>query len=285
MFPVGRARDGRMRLAPSTTSPCWRRPSPIRAAALSVPGLSPTNIGEVKPVCRGGLAGVTRTLLSTRRESRVAKMTGDTYRRLAYWQDVVMEPLNGPLRDIGLRLVPPHKGMRVLDVGCGTGAQLARYQNARCAIAGIDTSPAMLQRARQRLGAEVELRQASAESLPYPAASFDLVIASMIFHELQPMVRDAVVAEMARVTAPGGRILVTEFHPGPWTFPKGWFYRGISVLAETIARHRDRSAAFLASGGMPALAGRLGLPLERTKVVAGGNVALYVLTAAALGTV
>ena len=204
-------------------------------------------------------------------------MAGDAYRRLARWQDVVMEPLNRPLREIGLRLVPPREGLEVLDVGCGAGAQLERYQRAGCVIAGIDASPAMLDRARQRLGTVVDLRLASAESLPYPDARFDLVIASLMLHELEPAVRDAVVSEIARVLAPDGRILITEFHPGPWTMPKGWFYRGISLVAETIARHRDRSAAFLASGGMPTLAARLGLTLERTKVVAGGNIALYVL--------
>ena len=188
-----------------------------------------------------------------------------------------MEPLNAPLRDIGVRLVPPYEGMRVLDVGCGTGAQLKRYLDVGCQISGVDSSPAMLQRARARLGADADLRLASAQSLPYPDERFDLILASLMLHELEPAARETVLTEMIRVLAPDGRILVTDFHPGPRAVPKGWFYRGISIIAETIARHRDRSTAFLDAGGMPALAPRLGLSIERAKVVAGGNIGLYVM--------
>jgi ubiquinone/menaquinone biosynthesis C-methylase UbiE len=205
-------------------------------------------------------------------------MTGDAYARLARWQDALMEPLNAPLRDIALRMMPARPGARVLDVGCGTGTQLARYLEAGCVVSGIDASDAMLERARSRLGADADLRHGSAESLPYADGTFDLVLASLMLHELTADARDAVVREMVRVVAPSGRLLITEFHPGPWQMPKGWYYRGISRLAETIARHRDRSAAFLAAGGIPEMAARLGLPIERTKVVAGGNMALYLLT-------
>ena len=89
-----------------------------------------------------------------------------------------------------------------MDVGCGAGAQLERYQRAGCMIAGIDASPAMLDRARQRLGPVVDLRLAPAQSLPYSDARFELVIASLMLHELEPTVRDAVVSEIDRVLAP-----------------------------------------------------------------------------------
>lgn len=204
-------------------------------------------------------------------------MASDAYGRLARWQDVVMEPLNAPLRDIALRMLPPREGLRVLDVGCGTGTQLERYLDAGCVVAGVDTSPAMLDRARSRLGAGADLRQTSAESLPYDDAGFDLVLASLMLHELTPDAREAVAREMVRVVAPTGHLLVTDFHPGPWRMPKGRLYRAISVIAESAARHRDRSAAFLAAGGIPGLANTLRLPIEQMKVVAGGNMALYVL--------
>jgi ubiquinone/menaquinone biosynthesis C-methylase UbiE len=204
-------------------------------------------------------------------------MTNDAYGRLARWMDAVMEPLNAPLRDIAFRLVPPRPGWRVLDVGCGTGAQLERYQAAGCNVSGVDVSPAMLGRARERLRAGADLRLESAAALPYVDGEFDVVLATLSLHEMDDATREAAIREMGRVLAPDGRVVVTDFHPGPRSAPKGWFYRGISVVAETVARHRDRSNAFLAAGGVPALAPRLGLAIERTKVVSGGNLALYVL--------
>lgn len=201
----------------------------------------------------------------------------DAYSRLALLQDLLVERINGPLRVIGLRLVPPHAGMRVLDIGCGTGGQLEHYQHAGCLISGIDQSAAMLARARDRLSGDADLRLGSAESLPYPDGRFDLVVASLVLHELTPDTQEAVLAEIRRVLAADGRILVTDFHPGRRAFPKGWLYRAVTVVAESIARHRDRSNAFLSAGGIPAIAAARGLTVECTKVVSGGNIALYVL--------
>jgi ubiquinone/menaquinone biosynthesis C-methylase UbiE len=208
-------------------------------------------------------------------------MAGDAYGRLARWMDAVMEPLNAPLRDIVLRLTPPQQGLRVLDVGCGTGVQLERYRAAGCTVSGVDLSPAMLERARERLGADADLRLESAAALPYADSEFDVVLATLSLHEMDAATREAAIREMSRVLAPDGRVVITDFHPGPRTMPKGWFYRAISIVAETVARHRDRSDAFLAAGGIPTLASPLGLSIERTKVVSGGNLALYVLTATA----
>ncbi len=188
-----------------------------------------------------------------------------------------MEPMNAPLRAIGVRMFPPSAGMRVLDVGCGTGAQLQHYATAGCRIAGLDLSPAMLTRARARLGGAAELCLGDAVRIPFGDAAFDLVTATLLLHEVPAGSRETAVQEMTRVLGAGGRLLVTDFHPGPWRFPKGWVYRGVSLVAETMARHRDRSQEFLANGGVPGLAERLGLTVHRTRVVAGGNMGLYLL--------
>lgn len=206
-------------------------------------------------------------------------MSGDSYGRLARLQDYVIEPMNAPLRAIGLRMFPPSNGMRVLDVGCGTGAQLQHYAAAGCVVTGIDLSEAMLGRARTRLGDAADLRIAEAAHLPFDDAAFDLVTATLVVHEVAADDRQVVVKEMRRVVRADGRLLITDFHPGPWRFPRGWFYRGVSLVAETVARHRDRSQEFLDSNGVPGLADRLGLTIERTKVVAGGNMGLYLIAA------
>lgn len=207
-------------------------------------------------------------------------MGADAYGQLARLQDTLLEPLNGPLRDLAVRMADPRPGMRVLDVGCGTGTQLERYVAAGCEVTGVDTSPAMLARAKERLGSGADLRQVDAEHLPFDDGTFSLVTATLVLHEMTPEVRANVLAEMVRVLDDDGRLLIVDFHPGPARGVKGWAVRILAFVAESIARHRDRSQEFLAAGGVPGLAGRHGLEVERTKVVAGGNMGLYLLARA-----
>src|SRR5512146_2655596 len=105
-------------------------------------------------------------------------MSGDAYSRLARLQDAALEPLNAPLRNIVVTAAAPRAGTRVIDVGCGTGKQLERFLAKGCAVTGVDTSPAMLGRARAALGDRADLRLADAQSLPFADASFDIVTAT-----------------------------------------------------------------------------------------------------------
>ncbi|MDQ2068620.1 class I SAM-dependent methyltransferase [Natronospira bacteriovora] len=102
-------------------------------------------------------------------------------------------------------------GEALLDVGCGTGLLLDRLKVAvpGVSLTGIDPSPGMLARARERLGDAVTLAQAPAEQLPFPDGAFDVVVSSSAFHYFrQPQ---AAVNEMARVLRPGGRLLLTDW--------------------------------------------------------------------------
>jgi ubiquinone/menaquinone biosynthesis C-methylase UbiE len=139
----------------------------------------------------------------------------DAYRRAARWYDRVFGGLNAGLRGLDLTMFPPRDGMEVLDVGCGTGLQLASYQHAGCRVSGIDASPAMLAAARRRLGDTAALRLGDAARLPWPDRAFDLVLASTVLHEMPSGVRVATLGEMRRVLRPGGRVLLTDFEAGP----------------------------------------------------------------------
>lgn len=102
-------------------------------------------------------------------------------------------------------------GDRVLDVGCGTGI-LARSAVGRvgpeCRVVGLDPNRGMLTVAR-RQEPSVEWREGAAEAIPYTDNSFDRVVsqfAAMFFAD-----RAAAFAEMARVCAPGGRVVVATW--------------------------------------------------------------------------
>lgn len=105
---------------------------------------------------------------------------------------------------------------RVLDIGCGTGALALlvarRVPGAR--ISGFDPDPRALARARRkaaRQGAPIRFDQGFADALPYPDASFDRVVSSMMLHHLEPESKPTALAEIHRVLAPGGRLELLDF--------------------------------------------------------------------------
>ena len=103
------------------------------------------------------------------------------------------------------------RNSRVLDVGCGTGNYAAVLsERVGCRLSGIEPSAQM--RVRAALAAPWEsLVAGSAESLPFPDASFDLVLTTDVIHHVGD--REAYFGEAARVLRPGGQIAtVTDSH-------------------------------------------------------------------------
>lgn len=70
----------------------------------------------------------------------------------------------------------PRAGERLLDVGCGTGEHLRMFREHGCEVTGLDVSPFMLARAREKLGNRAELYEGQAEDLPFSDNEFDLVV-------------------------------------------------------------------------------------------------------------
>jgi ubiquinone/menaquinone biosynthesis C-methylase UbiE len=203
----------------------------------------------------------------------------DPYKYFSKYYDSLIEPMNSGLRSIGFKMLPAKSGMKVLDIGCGTGAQLVRYQSVQCKVFGVDTSPSMLQRARLKLGEQAEIYQVSGSRLPFPENHFDIILLSTVLHEMDPELRVKVLIEAYRVMKESGRILIIDFHPGPLKPIKGWIYRFIINVAEFIAgwEHFKNSRQYLAAGGIPALIDDCKLKIEDYKIVTGGNFGIFII--------
>jgi malonyl-CoA O-methyltransferase len=116
-------------------------------------------------------------------------------------------PLMAAEQEAMVALLPDLRGRRVLDLACGTGRYASLVARAHAAhVVALDLSPAMLRRVAA--GARV---QASMERLPFANASFDVVISGLALGHAPDLVRW--MHEAARVLAPGGTLLYSDFHP------------------------------------------------------------------------
>ncbi len=108
-------------------------------------------------------------------------------------------------------------GQAVLDIGCGSGRYMLHALRRDAAqVTGVDLSPHMLQRAGAELvalhaDAPVALVQGSLAALPLPDARADLTVCGLVVGHLENLERS--LAELRRVTRPGGTLLCSDVHP------------------------------------------------------------------------
>ncbi|QDE87633.1 methyltransferase type 11 [Myxococcus xanthus] len=148
---------------------------------------------------RGGLPG-----------PRISDEEAACMKALAY--DAVMTPLGWLGLTAARRKLVHGLSGHVLEVGTGTGLALPGYPDTVTAVTAIDVDEAALARA-QRRRPDARLLYASVESLPFPAASFDAVVSSLVFCSVEAPAQ--ALAEIFRVLRPGGALRMLEHVRAP----------------------------------------------------------------------
>ena len=144
------------------------------------------------------------------------------------------------------------RGVRALELGCGTGVFLDRVAGSGAQLHGIDLSTHLLEKARARLlgRPNVALDCGNAEQMPFPHAAYDVVYGSSVLHHLNLEVS---LREVLRVLRPGGRIVFTEpniLNPQVFViFHLGLTKRYFGVSPDELAFSRFRARAVLARLG------------------------------------
>jgi phosphatidylethanolamine/phosphatidyl-N-methylethanolamine N-methyltransferase len=127
---------------------------------------------------------------------------------------------------------------RVLEVGVGTGLSLPEYRRG-LEIVGIDLSPEMLDKAREKideegLGNVTGLHEMDASELTFPTASFDTVVAMYVMTVVPDP--EKVMRELARVCKVGGEVILVN-HFSQEEGVRGWVERRMAPFADKLGWH------------------------------------------------
>ncbi len=137
------------------------------------------------------------------------------YERIARFYDLMNGPQDKRARPWRTKLWSLVQGPRVLEVGVGTGKNL-EFWPRDLTITALDFAPAMLVQAHrraQKLGYEADLRLGDIQSLDFPDATFDSVVATLVFCSVPDPVLG--LRELGRVVKPDGQILLLEHMRSP----------------------------------------------------------------------
>lgn len=143
-------------------------------------------------------------------DNQQTTITRDRYQRISPiydWMEILPERKYISWRE---RLWSLVRGPEVLEVGVGTGKNLAFYPEG-VRVTGVDLTPGMLERARKRaamLNRDITLLLGDARNLEFPNSLFDSVVATYVFCSVSDPVQG--LKELGRVVNPAGRIFLLE---------------------------------------------------------------------------
>ncbi|UYM07870.1 demethylmenaquinone methyltransferase [Solicola gregarius] len=210
-------------------------------------------------------------------------MFDDVARRYDLTNDVLTFGLDRRWRARVVRAIAPRPGERILDLAAGTGTSSDPLDQAGSRVVACDFSVGML-RVGKRRRPGLSFVAGDALALPFADASFDAVTISFGLRNVVGV--DNALAEMARVTKPGGRLVVCEFSDPTWApfrrVYQEYLMRALPPVARAVSSNPD-SYVYLAESirawpDQAALAARIGScgwSAVKWQNLTGGIVALH----------
>jgi ubiquinone/menaquinone biosynthesis C-methylase UbiE len=171
-----------------------------------------------------------------------ARDVGDGYARWSQTYDEPGNPLIAAEQAVVWSLLDELAPGRALDAACGTGRHARRLLERGHAVIGVDATPEMLMRARERVpGARFE--RGDLRDLPLEEASVDLAVCALALEHLEDLTLP--IAELARVVRPGGQVIVSDIHPVLSAIGGAPFFRAADGTSAYVRGHPHSHADYL----------------------------------------
>ena len=186
--------------------------------------------------------------------------------------ETLVDPLLRALRKFTPEFSGMKAGDRVIDICCGTGAQVLEYGRRGVVAIGIDVSPGMLKIAARNLwilkAENVSFQLADATSLPFPDGYFDYASISLGLHDKEKPVQYQIISEMRRVVKQDGAFIFIDYQV---PLPKNVWAASASAI-EFLAggSHYQNFKNYNANGGLKDILKNHGLREEcKTNLMSG----------------
>jgi len=203
-------------------------------------------------------------------------MAVSEYDAMASYYDKVLEPILWKMRRKIIKISNIQKGMKVLEVACGTGTQAVRFKKAGAEYTGVDLSPAMLDIAEKK---KLECLHADGTELPLEDNIFDLSTITLALHEVDPVVSEQIVNEMLRVTKSEGSLVLVDYTlPAKKTLYSGLAYKSVYYIEKLVGgSHYSNYLKFMKSGGLISFLESFDLEIQEMQSIFGGNIGIIML--------
>lgn len=174
----------------------------------------------------------------------------DSYQSIARVYDLLLNPLLDPVRKDICRILLCLKIDSVVDLGCGTGRQCDFMHEHGFRTFGVDSSPAMLEKARQKTSQNITYLEQDMRSTCFPGNSLDAALISLALHEHPADAQEQIIGEARRIIRPGGFLVLLD-HAGIESLA-GWAMHCLSLLPERMAgrKHFNNYLLFMRNHGL-----------------------------------